>query len=177
MLLSSILTAAIRNGVTITQPCPERKGNPYYVLRKGENVLEFYTNADGYVGHLTYRHPDTDAMTDLFMDSYFHTIKHAMHFLNPSGELVRPTHAATPAKPVNPDDVPSDVQVSKNEEKGGIEIRFPSKPTDDILASLHDRDFRWSRFNQVWWKKFNAADYMWAMNTFAFAKEPCSLTH
>ena len=180
MLLSSIFTACLRNGVTVTPPDPNRKCNLRYVLSKGDRVLTFYTNhGDDYVGHMTYNHPDTDAMTDLFMDTYYKTIKDAMHYLNPTGELVRPSRniSTTPAKPVNPDDVPNGVQVSKNEEKGGIEIRFPEKPTDNILASLHDRDFRWSRFNQVWWKKFNPADYMWAMNTFAFAKEPCSLTY
>lgn len=170
MLLSSILTACIRNGVTVTQPSPDRRGNPYYVLRKGDKVLEFYTNSDSdYVGNMTYRHPETNSMVDLFMDSYFHTIKHAMQFLNPSGELVRPTRNIPEkiADPVNPDDVPNDVQVSKNEEKGGIEIRFENKPSQDIINTLkNDRHFNWSPFHKVWWKKFNIEDYQWAQNTF-----------
>lgn len=163
MQLSSILTAAIRNGVTISTDA--RRPN-YYVLRKGENVVDFYTNDGGYVGHITYHHPDTDAMTDLFMDTYYDTIKGAMHHLNPTGELVRSTHAATPAKPVNPDDVPNEVQVSRNQEKGGIEIRFPEKPTNDIINSLKDKGFRWSPFHNVWWKKFDEADYQWAISSF-----------
>lgn len=167
MQLSSILSACARNGVTVTQPCPERKGNPYYVLRKGENVLEFYTNADGYVGHLTSRHPDTDAMTDLFMDSYFHTIKSAMHFLNPSGELVQRVHPVITETTSN---IVDGVSVTINEKKHGIEIRFNEKPTTDIINTLKDKGFRWSPYNTNWWKKYNDADYQWAMET--FCKEP-----
>lgn len=168
MLLSSIFTACLRNGVTITPPDPNRKCNLRYVLTKGDRVLTFYTNhGDDYVGHMTYNHPDTDAMTDLFMDTYYKTISSAMQYLNPTGEQVRLVRSAVS---VNPANVSNDVQVSKNEEKGGIEIVFPEKPTDDILASLHDRNFRWSRFNNLWWKKYNDADYRWAVET--FVKEP-----
>ena len=129
MLLSSILTACLRNGVTVTPPDPTRKCNLRYVLTKGDRVLTFYTNhGDDYVGHLTQHHPDTDAMTDLFMDTYYKTISSAMQYLNPTGEQVRPVRSAVS---VNPANVSNDVQVSKNEEKGGIEIVFPEKPTDD----------------------------------------------
>lgn len=175
MELSSILSACARNGVTVTQPIESRKD--YYLLTKGDRRLDFYVGSNGYVSNIVYRSPHTDIMTDCFCDSYFDTIKSAMRELNPTGELVRPVRIATPAKPVNPDDVPNDIQVSKNEEKGGIEIHFNDKPSQDIINSLKDKGFRWSIYNRVWWKKFNAADYMWAMNTFVFSKEPCSLTH
>jgi hypothetical protein len=139
-------------------------------------VLSFYTNSgDDYVSTITYRHPDTDAMTDLFMDSYFSTIKSAMGYLNPSGELVKPlrsviTAGSTPAPIVDA----TNVQVSRNEEKGGIEIRFPNKPNDSILASLHDKGFNWSRFNKVWWIKYDATIYQWALET--FMREPEMVT-
>jgi hypothetical protein len=160
MQLSSILSACARNGVTVTQP---RDRKDYYVLTKGENVLEFYTNSDGFVGHLTYRHPDTDAMTDLFMDSYFDTIKSAMHFLNPTGDLVKP---AKPALNDAPMVHVENVTVTKNEEKGGIEIRFPQKPSQEVINNLKANGYRWSSFASVWWKRYSDADFNKACETY-----------
>jgi len=166
MQLSSILSACARNGVTVTQP---RDRSDYYVLSKGNKLMNFYVNSDGYVGYITEPSPQTDVMTDCFCDYYAKTIKNAMQVLNPSGELVQ--HSNKPATTVNHDDVSSGVQVSKNDEKCGIEIRFPEKPSADVINSLKDKGFRWSPFNSVWWKKFNDADYAWAMETFMIAVE------
>ncbi len=44
-------------------------------------------------------------------------------------------------------------KVSINPEKDGIEISFPTKPSDEMLANLKSAGFRWSRFNRVWWAK------------------------
>lgn len=167
MLLSSILSACIRNGVTVTQLNESRKD--HYILRKGDKVLDLYSNSEGYVGHITYRHPDTDAMTDLFMDTYFNTISSAMHELNPTGEMVKPIHISRVETVSNNI---TGVSVTKNEEKNGIEIRFNEKPSADVINTLKDKNFRWSPFNSVWWKKFNDADYEWARLTFCNADEP-----
>lgn len=162
MQLSSLLSACLRNGVTISVPDPKRPNS--YAISLGDRRLTF-TSQDGYVRTLTWHSPQTDAMTDCYCDSYYHTIKDAMSYLNPSGVLAS-FHRPVVRSNISANDVPTDTTVSRNLERGGIEIRFSEKPTDDILASLHDHDFRWSRFNRVWWKKFNDADYNWAMSTF-----------
>ena len=47
----------------------------------------------------------------------------------------------------------SGVTVTENDEKNGIEIRFPSKPSADILDSLKAAGWRWSRFSACWYAK------------------------
>lgn len=168
MNLSSIYSAAIRNGVTFKE---ERNmwGHKYYTLTKGDRQLEFHTNGQDtdYVCNLTRRDPQTDASVDLFMDTYYDTIKAGMHYLNPTGEMVKSgKSAATPVK-IQVDNV----TVSKNEEKNGIEIRFPSKPDAAVIQELKVRCFRWSQFSGVWWKRYNEYDMTWAMETFNQKKE------
>jgi len=49
------------------------------------NELVFWENGTGsnYVGYFIAKHPDTDASVDLFMDSYYETIKGAINYLCP----------------------------------------------------------------------------------------------
>lgn len=162
MQLSSIFSACARNGVAVTKPLDSR--NDYYVLRKGDKVLDFYAGSDGYVSNIVYRSPHTDIMTDCFCDSYFDTIKRAMQYLNPTGEKVVVREVSAVKSTETP--VVDGVMVTRNAEKDGIEIRFPSKPDSSVINSLKDKGFRWSPFNSVWWKRFNDADYAWAMETF-----------
>src|ERR1035437_6309973 len=46
-----------------------------------------------------------------------------------------------------------DVTISENEEKDGIEISFPSKPSTNVLESLKANGWRWSRFSSCWYTK------------------------
>jgi len=43
--------------------------------------------------------------------------------------------------------------VTENHEKGGIEIRFHTKPSADVINSLKVNRFHWSRFNSCWYSK------------------------
>jgi phospholipid N-methyltransferase len=45
------------------------------------------------------------------------------------------------------------VTVTENNEKDGIEIRFPSKPTTAMLDSLKAAGWRWSRFSSCWYAR------------------------
>ena len=45
------------------------------------------------------------------------------------------------------------VTVTENNEKDGIEIRFPSKPTTAVLDSLMAAGWRWSRFSSCWYAR------------------------
>ena len=47
----------------------------------------------------------------------------------------------------------TDVTVSENAEKDGIEIRFPSKPAAAVLESLKANGWRWSRFSSCWYAR------------------------
>lgn len=44
-------------------------------------------------------------------------------------------------------------QVSENEEKNGVEIRFSAKPAAAVLDSLKVNGWRWSRFSGCWYAK------------------------
>jgi len=45
------------------------------------------------------------------------------------------------------------ISITENDEKDGIEIRFPAKPDQTILAKLKEKGFRWSNFNKCWYIK------------------------
>jgi hypothetical protein len=45
----------------------------------------------------------------------------------------------------------SGVSISESTEKNGIEIRFPSKPSAEVLDSLKAAGWRWSRFSSCWY--------------------------
>lgn len=81
---------------------------------------------------------------------------------------VRQTHSNAPGKPDNRPDVPlpppstdADTRRSKrpvvkhNQERGGIEIRFPGKPIEEIRAWMKARRFRWSKFQKIWYARYN----------------------
>ena len=48
---------------------------------------------------------------------------------------------------------PGGVTVTENEEKNGVEIRFPSKPSVAVLDSLKAHGWRWSRHGGCWYHK------------------------
>jgi hypothetical protein len=54
------------------------------------------------------------------------------------------------------------VSVTLNDDKGGIEIRFPEKPDNDILSALKEHGWRWSRFNGCWYHKQSDANMEFA---------------
>ena len=60
-------------------------------------------------------------------------------------------YGAKPAAPVSQS--ANGVTVSENSEKGGIEIRFPSKPASEVLDTLKANGWRWSRFSGCWYKR------------------------
>lgn len=45
------------------------------------------------------------------------------------------------------------VAVTINEEKNGVEVRFPEKPASSVLSELKSNGWRWSRFNACWYNK------------------------
>lgn len=47
----------------------------------------------------------------------------------------------------------SDISVTENEEKDGVEIRFSEKPDTDIRTDLKSHGFRWSKFSNCWYRK------------------------
>jgi len=56
------------------------------------------------------------------------------------------------------------VTVTLNEEKGGVEVRFPEKPSSDVLDSLKANGWRWSRFGACWYTKQSDESLAFAQN-------------
>jgi len=61
-----------------------------------------------------------------------------------------PSHSAPAPTPVTNS---AGITVSRNIEKGGVEIRFPSKPEASMIERVKSQGFRWSRFSGCWWAK------------------------
>jgi hypothetical protein len=49
-----------------------------------------------------------------------------------------------------------EAMVTINRAKNGIEIRFPYKPSDEILAEIRRAGFRWGRFAKCWYAQDNS---------------------
>jgi hypothetical protein len=47
------------------------------------------------------------------------------------------------------------VQISRNDQHDGVEIRFPSRPAPEVLARIKGAGFRWSMRSHVWYKKYS----------------------
>lgn len=62
-----------------------------------------------------------------------------------------------PEKPVNIPGLNNGglYEITYNPEKEGIEIKFPEKPSAEILQILKDYGFRWGKFNKVWYIRAN----------------------
>ena len=61
-----------------------------------------------------------------------------------------PTTVAAPSAPVA---VGDGVTMALNAARGGVEIKFASKPERSVLDTLKANGWRWSRFNSVWYRK------------------------
>ena len=65
-------------------------------------------------------------------------------------------------------------EIRHNKEKNGIEIKFPGRPTDDILEQVKVNNvFRWSKFAKVWYAKVSTQAKQIAMQ---FGSLPSSLS-
>jgi hypothetical protein len=51
----------------------------------------------------------------------------------------------------------TDIEVKENPERGGIEIKFKSRPDDTILEQVKRLGFRWSRRQHLWYAKVTEA--------------------
>lgn len=47
----------------------------------------------------------------------------------------------------------TEITVTENDERDGVEIRFPEKPNQEILNYLKSKGFRWSQRNSCWYAK------------------------
>lgn len=66
------------------------------------------------------------------------------------------------ARAERPNQVPvRKVTVSKNEDLGGIEIRFPedAKPDAVVRQWMKEKGLKWSAFNVLWWAKWDEELY------------------
>lgn len=61
------------------------------------------------------------------------------------------------------------ISISLNTSRGGVEIRFTSKPAEEVLQRLKSAGFRWSRASRCWYKKQSAESVRFA---FEFAGQP-----
>lgn len=57
----------------------------------------------------------------------------------------------------------SEITAIRNEKMNGIEIRFPSKPSEEVRTSLKRRGFRWSRPQQMWYARHSTDKWNWAI--------------
>ncbi len=54
------------------------------------------------------------------------------------------------------------ISIKQNLEKNGIEIFFPSKPSQSVLTLLKSNGWRWSNFNKLWYNRNNETNLEFA---------------
>lgn len=83
MQLQRVLNALTKHKIEVKTVDRWGSGNVTYVATLADRQLEFRENGKGSGSILTFvaRHPETDASVDLFMDTYFDTIKGAVRYL------------------------------------------------------------------------------------------------
>lgn len=59
------------------------------------------------------------------------------------------------AEAASEDSTVSAGEVRHNVDKNGVEIKFNSRPDDEILSSLKEAGWRWSRFAGVWYNRYS----------------------
>jgi hypothetical protein len=88
-----------------------------------------------------YRNLDVEAR-DLLDSQSFYTVQ------------VKITKAAqAPTQEPTPTESAKTIAVTENTERDGVEIRFPVKPSSEVIESLKLEGFRWSRFSECWYAK------------------------
>jgi hypothetical protein len=88
-----------------------------------------------------YRNLDAEAR-DLLDSQSFYTV-----------QAKNPKAAQAPPQEQNPTESAKTIAVSENTERDGVEIRFPVKPSAEVIDSLKIQGFRWSRFSECWYAK------------------------
>ena len=68
-----------------------------------------------------------------------------------------PEIAETVAHEFRPTLVGGGILVTRNIDKNGIEIRFPTKPTELVINELKAHGFRWSGFGKCWWARYSGS--------------------
>lgn len=63
-----------------------------------------------------------------------------------------------------------EIEISRNEEKNGIEVKFSKKPDREILEELKQNGFRWSRYGGIWWTKYTAQKWGFVNNLLSVEK-------
>lgn len=81
-------------------------------------------------------------------------IEHTAETCGQWEEMYRATYTVPTAAPAAPAiESAAGVTVTENTDKGGVEIRFASKPAADVLARLKAAGWRWTRFGGCWYQR------------------------
>jgi TusA-related sulfurtransferase len=113
--------------------------------------LKVLTHGDGsaYLEETNYRVRVENGGTE-YLSSI---IRHRIH----SADLSQPVEVSSEGASVElqSHDISSvtEITVTENEERDGVEIRFPEKPNQEILNYLKSKGFRWSQRNSCWYAK------------------------
>lgn len=54
------------------------------------------------------------------------------------------------------------IEVKENEQKNGVEIKFASKPSPEVIEKVKANGFRWSKFQKLWYARRDEATLAFA---------------
>lgn len=86
------------------------------------------------------------------------------------GEGKKEIEKSTPTQKSAVSNTSKEIEISKNEEKNGIEVKFSRKPEDRILEELKQNGFRWSRYSGIWWTQYTAQKWEFVNNLLSVEK-------
>lgn len=134
----------------------------YYAPEEIEAINEMryklrYGTFDGMTDCYNY---DEDKEAFIIDNHIMETYKYASIYFEKSDETreAKPQPTATA-----PSTSSNGISVNLMSDKGGIEVKFASKPNAQVLDKLKSLGFRWSRFNSVWWANQSSERKTYAM--------------
>lgn len=93
----------------------------------------------------------------LIIDKYEHEEVEEINNIEVAEKLEEPVNNITENENTIIETIAEDnnisVQVSFNEEKNGIELKFTDKPNTEILSQIKAHGFRWSKYQKIWYCK------------------------
>lgn len=131
---------AFRDGFNSTNP--KGLNNGAQLSKEGWHAME-----KAYQIANSYNFDDSNAMIDYFHTNFYLHIEIGK-WNKPFVKTEKRTNRAKMRV--------SEITITENTEKNGIEIRFPEKPDEVIRGKLRAKGFRWSRFAGCWYHKRNA---------------------
>ena len=116
--------------------------NGHFLTEQAHNLFKEVVKIADY-----YNYDESDSQTDYFNTNFYLHLEIGRDSERPLKIVKKGTKKKSESILVK------EITFKLNEEKQGLEIYFPSKPSEEIRNTLKNNGFRWGKYNKCWYKK------------------------